>query len=78
MPKISLAIMSALLLPVLASAPATVVRAESAVCTPPCPAGQVCKWKDATGGGGATVCSSDIITPTWPNHGRAKKLRLHQ
>ena len=54
------------------------IAAASAICDPPCPAGQVCKWKDASGGGGATVCSSDIITPTWPNHILRKKLRLPQ
>lgn len=29
------------------------------VCSPPCPAGQICKW--AASGNGATICSSDII-----------------
>ena len=77
MSKTRLTIMSILcVLSSLAFAP--VANAASAICHPPCPAGQVCKWKDASGGGGATVCSSDIITPTWPNHSWRKKLRLHQ
>jgi hypothetical protein len=30
------------------------------VCNPPCPKGQVCAFKDAKGGGGATVCKTPI------------------
>ena len=38
----------------------TTGAAAGPVCTPACPAGQVCKW--AASGNGETICSSDIIS----------------
>lgn len=32
----------------------------AAICDPPCPKGQVCAFKDARGGNGATVCKTPI------------------
>ena len=32
-------------------------------CDPPCPKGQICAFKDARGGGGATVCKTPILVP---------------
>ena len=49
-------------------------------CTPACPKGQVCAWKDANGGGGQTVCKTPIILPNCGNdplcgldHGRKRR-----
>jgi hypothetical protein len=50
-------------LSILVAAAALITTAATAapICNPPCPNGKVCAWKDANGGGGATVCKTPII-----------------